>query len=187
VNTSEKHLIAEERAELIRIARKAIKEKLEGRTRDNAEPLTARLAQVQGAFVTLHRHGHLRGCIGYIQGIAPLYLTIAEMARAAAFGDPRFPSLRPEEFAEIDIEITVLSPLRKIDDPSEVQVGTHGLLVRQGPYQGVLLPQVPVEEGWARQTFLEHTCMKAGLPANCWQDEDTELLVFTGEVFGEKE
>ncbi len=187
MNTSEKRLTAEERAELIKIARKAIKEKLEGRTWDSAEPLTERLAQVQGAFVTLHERGHLRGCIGYIQGIKPLYLTIAEMARAAAFGDPRFPSLRSEEFTEIDIEITVLSPLRKIDDPSEVQVGKHGLLVRQGPYQGVLLPQVPVEEGWDRQTFLEHTCMKAGLHANCWKDEGTELLVFTGEVFGEKD
>jgi len=183
----DEQLTAEERAELIKIARKAIKEKLEGRTWDPEEPLTERLAQVQGAFVTLHRHGHLRGCIGYIQGIAPFYLTIAEMARAAAFGDPRFPALGPHEFEEIDIEITVLSPLHKIDDPLEVRVGKHGLLVRQGPYQGVLLPQVSVEEGWDRQTFLEHTCMKAGLPANCWKEEGTEFLVFTGEVFGEGE
>jgi AmmeMemoRadiSam system protein A len=184
---SDDELTAEERAELLRIARKAIKEKLEGRVWNPEEPLTERLAQVQGAFVTLHEQGMLRGCIGYIMGLKPLYLTIAEMARAAAFGDPRFMPLEPQEFDKIDIEITVLSPLRKIDDPQTVEVGRHGLLVRQGPYQGVLLPQVPVEQGWDRETFLSHTCMKAGLHQDCWKDEAAELFVFTGEVFGEKD
>lgn len=185
MNTSEEELSQEERAELLRIARKSIKEKLEGSTWNPADPLTERLTQVQGAFVTLHKRGMLRGCIGYITALKPLHLTVAEMARAAAFGDPRFPPLRQEEFAEIDIEITVLSPLRKIDDPEEVEVGKHGLLVRQGPYQGVLLPQVPEEQGWDRETFLNHTCMKAGLHQDCWKKEGTELFIFTGEVFGE--
>ena len=182
----EDELTTEERAELLRIARKAIKEKLEGRTWNPEEPLTERLAQVQGAFVTLHEQGLLRGCIGYICGLKPLYLTIAEMARAAAFGDPRFMPLEPQEFSKIEIEITVLSPLQKIDDPEKVEVGKHGLVVRQGPFQGVLLPQVPVEQGWDRETFLSHTCMKAGLPRSCWKEAGTELFTFTGEVFGEK-
>lgn len=184
--TSEASLSAEERAELLRIARKAIKEKLGGRAWNPEEPLTERLAQVQGAFVTLHEQGMLRGCIGHIMGLKPLYLTVAEMARAAAFGDPRFMPLEPQEFDKIDIEITVLSPLRKIDDPEKVEVGKHGLLVRHGPYQGVLLPQVPVEQSWDRETFLSHTCLKAGLHQDCWKEETTELFVFTGEVFGEE-
>ncbi|MEA3312437.1 MAG: AmmeMemoRadiSam system protein A [candidate division WOR-3 bacterium] len=185
MSASEEQLSTEERAELLRIARRAIKEGLAGRTWNPEKPSTKRLARVQGAFVTLHEQGQLRGCIGYIVGIKPLYLAIAEMARAAAFGDPRFMPLEPQEFAKIDIEITVLSPLRKIDDPKEVEVGRHGLVVRRGPYQGVLLPQVPVEEGWDRETFLSHTCMKAGLHKDCWQDEETELFCFSGEVFGE--
>jgi len=180
-------LSQEERAELIRIARKAIVERFAGRTWNPQKPLTDRLGRVQGAFVTLHRRGMLRGCIGHIMGVHPLYLTVAEMARAAAFGDPRFPPLRAQEFAEIDIEITVLSPLRRIDDPETVEVGKHGLLIRRGYNQGVLLPQVPVEQGWDRETFLNHTCLKAGLHPSCWRDSETELLVFTGEVFGERE
>ncbi|MBD3285114.1 AmmeMemoRadiSam system protein A [candidate division WOR-3 bacterium] len=184
---SEELLIPEERAELLRVARKAIAEKLGGVTWKPDEPLTERLAEVQGAFVTLHLRGMLRGCIGYIMGVKPLYLTIAEMARAAAFTDPRFPPLKEREFGKIDIEITVLSPLKKIYDPDKVVVGTHGLLVKRGPYQGVLLPQVPVEQGWDRETFLDHTCMKAGMRSGCWRDDDTEILVFTGEVFGEGE
>jgi AmmeMemoRadiSam system protein A len=183
---SEEKLTSEERTELIGIARRSIEEKLEGRTWNPEKPLTPRLSQKQGAFVTLHKRGMLSGCIGYIIGVEPLYLTVADMARAAAFSDPRFPPLRQEEFDEIDIEITVLSPLRKIDDPEKVEVGKHGLLIRRGPYQGVLLPQVPVEQGWDRETFLAHTCMKAGLRQDCWKDKGTELFVFSGEVFGEK-
>ncbi len=183
----EDKLTPEERTELLRIARTSIKEKLAGKTWNPAESLTPRLAEKQGAFVTLHIRGMLRGCIGYIVGYKPLYLTVAEMGRSAAFGDPRFPPLTPAEYPKIDIEITVLSPLRQIEDPSTVQVGKHGLLVRKGPYQGVLLPQVPVEEDWDRETFLAHTCRKAGLSSSCWRDGDTELFVFSGEVFGEKE
>jgi len=186
MSVSEEKLSAQERAELLRIARRAIKEKLEGRAWNPEKSSTERLARVQGAFVTLHEEGQLRGCIGYIVGIKPLYLTIAEMARAAAFSDPRFMPFGPQEFDKIDIEITVLSPLQKIDNPEIVEVGKHGLVVRQGPYQGVLLPQVPVEEGWDRETFLSHTCMKAGLPQDCWKEKETELFCFSGEVFGEK-
>ncbi|MCK4334074.1 AmmeMemoRadiSam system protein A [candidate division WOR-3 bacterium] len=182
----EDELTTEERAELLRIARKAIKERLEGRAWNPEKSSTERLARVQGAFVTLHEEGQLHGCIGYIVGIKPLYLTIAEMARAAAFSDPRFMPLGPQEFDKIDIEITVLSPLQKIDNPEIVEVGRHGLVVRRGQYQGVLLPQVPVEEGWDRETFLSHTCMKAGLHKDCWKEEETELFCFSGEVFGEK-
>lgn len=183
----EELLTPEERSELLKIARTAIAEKLKGKTWNPDRPLTERLADVQGAFVTLHLNGMLRGCIGYIIGVKPLYLTVAEMARAAAFTDPRFSPLGKNEFGKIDIEITVLSPLQKIDDPDKVEVGIHGLLVRRGPYQGVLLPQVPVEQGWDRRTFLDHTCMKAGMRSGCWREEETELFVFSGEVFGEGE
>lgn len=183
----EERLTSKERAELLHIARNSIKERFAGKNWNPSKPLTARLGEKQGAFVTLHIRGMLRGCIGYIVAYKPLYLTVAEMARSAAFGDPRFPPLTPAEYPKIDIEITVLSPMRQIDNPNEVQVGKHGLLIRKGPYQGVLLPQVPVEEGWNRETFLAHTCRKAGLPSSAWRDEDTELFVFSGEVFGEKE
>ncbi len=182
---AEEKLSTEERAELLKIARRAIAERLKGSTWNPERPLAKRLGNIQGAFVTLHRRGMLRGCIGYIEGVKPLYLTITDMARAAAFEDPRFRPLDSNEFDDIDIEITVLSPLHKIDDPQTVEVGKHGLLIRRGYNQGVLLPQVPVEEGWDRETFLAHTCMKAGLTSSCWQNPETELFVFTGEVFGE--
>ncbi len=180
-------LSIEEKRELIKIARKSIEEGLQGKRYVPVEPQNERLRKFQGAFVTLKEHGRLRGCIGYIEGIKPLYLTVAEVAYAAAFEDPRFPPLKKEEFSKIEIEITVLSPLRRIKDPKEVVVGKHGVLIRRGFYQGVLLPQVPIEEGWDRETFLAHTCLKAGLSLDCWKDPSTEIYVFTGEVFSEKE
>ncbi|NHZ45701.1 AmmeMemoRadiSam system protein A [Nitratidesulfovibrio liaohensis] len=142
-----------------------------------------------GAFVTFKKDGHLRGCIGSMVGDGPLYLTVARMARAAAFEDPRFPPVTAAEAPSLELDISVLGPLTRCPDPSLVRVGRHGLLVRQGYRSGVLLPQVPVEWGWDRETFLAQTCRKAGLPSDAWrdawQDGRTELYWFEAEVFGD--
>ena len=118
-------------------------------------------------------------------GTAPLHLTVKEMALSSAFGDPRFPPLTAEELPHIDIEISVLTPLREIHDVSEIAVGTHGLYMTRGGRSGVLLPQVAVEQKWNRSEFLEHTCRKAGLPADAWRDPETRIEVFRALVFSE--
>jgi len=143
-------------------------------------------SEKRGAFVTLYKKGALRGCIGYIEAIEPLAEAIREMALAAAFRDPRFPPLTADEFDEIDIEISVLSPIYPIEDPQTVVVGEHGLIVSYRGRRGLLLPQVPVEQGWDRETFLQHTCMKAGLPPDALE-QGAQLEGFTAIVFGEKD
>ena len=137
-----------------------------------------------GAFVTLKKTGKLRGCIGHFSGLGTLGETIRAMAREAAVSDPRFIPVTPGEVDELVIEISVLSPMKRIN-PEDVVPGLHGLYVRRGPRGGTLLPQVASEEGWDRQTFLEHTCLKAGLPPDAWLDRGTELLAYTAEVFSE--
>ncbi len=144
---------------------------------------STKLKEPRGAFVTLHKNGQLRGCIGQVRAIQPLYKTVAEMAYAAAFEDPRFPPLRADELPFIDIEISVLTPFKKISDVKEIEIGKHGLMIRKNGYSGLLLPQVPVEWKWDLQEFLEHTCLKAGLPKDAWKDKDTEIYVFSAEVF----
>lgn len=140
----------------------------------------------RGAFVTLHSQGNLRGCIGNFVGEGPLVHTIQQMAIAASTQDPRFSPVRPDEMNDIDIEISVLSPLEEIEDPATVEVGTHGVYIVSPRGRGVLLPQVATEQGWDRETFLDHTCLKAGLQPGCWRDPDVTILVFTAEIFGEK-
>lgn len=147
------------------------------------EPPTDKLRQTFGAFVTLTLAGNLRGCIGHIVGDKPLYLTIAEMARAAAFQDPRFPPLSTTEFERVHVEISILSPITPCPDPSLVEVGRHGLIMRQGYQQGLLLPQVPVEWRWNRETFLAQTCRKAGLAPDDWKKTETQIFWFEAEVF----
>jgi AmmeMemoRadiSam system protein A len=137
--------------------------------------------------VTLHKHGRLRGCIGYIQALKPLRQAVAEMAVQAALHDPRFPPVTSDELPELHIEISVLSPLEAVADVSEIEVGTHGLVIEDGRSRGLLLPQVPVEYGWDRDTFLEHTCAKAGLPPDRWKAQGVTITKFTAEVFGEEE
>lgn len=142
-----------------------------------------------GAFVTFKKDGHLRGCIGSMVGDGPLYRTVARMARAAAFEDPRFPPVTAAEVPALELDISVLGPITRCPDPAAVRIGRHGLLVRQGFRSGVLLPQVPVEWGWDRETFLAQTCRKAGLPPDAWRDAwrdgHTELYWFEAEVFGD--
>ncbi len=147
------------------------------------EAPTERLEQPFGAFVTLKRDGQLRGCIGRIDAAAPLLETIAQMAQAAAFEDPRFPPLVLEEFDALDIEISILSPIEPCPDTNRIEIGRHGLIIRSEGRSGLLLPQVPVEWGWDRQEFLQHTCRKAGLPLNAWCKPETQLLWFEAEVF----
>jgi AmmeMemoRadiSam system protein A len=141
---------------------------------------------VQGAFVTLHKAEQLRGCIGYVEGIKPLWQAVRDLAVEASAHDPRFPPVRPREVEEIDVEISVLSPLEQVRGPNDVEIGTHGLLLRSRGRSGLLLPQVATEHAWDAPKFLEQTCWKAGLPLDEWQSPHAELYRFGAEVFGEK-
>jgi AmmeMemoRadiSam system protein A len=133
--------------------------------------------------VTLKKRGHLRGCIGYIKAVKPLWETVQEMAVAAAFHDPRFPSLMPDEVQDLTFEVSVLSPLKRIKDINEIEVGKHGLYIVRGYNSGLLLPQVAAEYKWNRESFLNETCYKAGLPAQAWMDEETEIYTFSADYF----
>jgi len=168
---------------LLKLAHQSIEAALEDRDLDLSPP-TQRLAEARGAFTTLHLNGHLRGCIGYLFPTQSLYVSVAETARAAAFEDPRFEPVTPSEAPRLTIEISVLSPLQSIR-PEDVVIGKHGLVITQGQRRGLLLPQVPIEWDWDRETFLAQTCLKAGLPPNAWQ-QGAELQAFTAEVFGEQ-
>jgi AmmeMemoRadiSam system protein B/AmmeMemoRadiSam system protein A len=176
-------LTAAEKTALLELAKKTIEAKCRGDNAPAPEAKSPALSELRGAFVTLHKRGRLRGCIGHIQARQPLVKTVTEMAVAAAFDDPRFPPLRAEELKEIDIEISVLTPLRRITDVREIQVGTHGIYIRREGHSGLLLPQVATEWRWDRTTFLEHTCEKARLPKDAWKDEETEIYVFSADVF----
>jgi AmmeMemoRadiSam system protein A len=144
------------------------------------------LNQDRGAFVTLRKHGELRGCIGYIAPVKPLATTVRDVAAAAATQDRRFPPVTPAELGQLEYEVSVLSPMRRVLDTEKIQVGQHGLVMMQGDSMGLLLPQVPVEEHWDRKTFLEQTCRKAGLPSDAWRSADTDIFSFTALVFGER-
>ncbi len=172
------------KATLLRVARTTLEDHFSRKT----EPVDTGAPELQGengAFVTLHKNESLRGCIGVFTGKGPLHATIASMALAAAFDDPRFPPLTAAELDALDIEISVLSPLTPIQKVDEIEVGRHGLYIIKGFNRGVLLPQVATEYGWDRTTFLSQTCIKAGLNRDCWK-EGAQILVFTAEVFGEK-
>ena len=141
------------------------------------------LKENRGAFVTITKNGQLRGCIGYIEGRGPLHKTIEEMAEAAAFRDPRFRPVTEKELPDLEFEISVLTPLRRLTDVNEIEVGKHGIYIKKGWNSGLLLPQVATEYGWDRQTFLEHTCQKAGLPSNAWKDKNAEIYIFSADIF----
>ena len=143
-----------------------------------------RLKETRGAFVTLNVDGELRGCVGYPLPVRPLDETIIEMAVAAASRDTRFEPLRPEELGRLKIDVSVLGLPEPVADPSEVVVGRHGIIVSKGFLRGLLLPQVPVEHGWDRETYLDHGCLKAGLPRDAWR-RGAKIEVFTAQVFSE--
>ncbi|HUV36198.1 MAG TPA: AmmeMemoRadiSam system protein B [Patescibacteria group bacterium] len=170
---------------LLTLARRVIATELEGGSIEIGQPPSAVLREPRGGFVTLKKNGQLRGCIGYIEAIKPLVDTVVDMAKAAAFNDRRFPPVTADEVPRIDIEISVLSPITRIDDPSMIEVGTHGIIITRGSRRGLLLPQVAIEWGWDRDTFLDQTCVKAGLPADAWKQPGTKIEVFSADVFSE--
>ena len=171
-----------ERQALLRAARESLAGHFQGR-RPALPSATVALAEHRGAFVTLHRgDGELRGCVGQMRSDRPLLETVARMAVAAAVEDGRFEPVAEAELDQLSIEISALSPLEPIR-PEDVEVGRHGLLIGKGGRRGVLLPQVPGEQGWDRETFLVHTCRKAGLPDDAWKEPGVELLAFTADVF----
>ncbi len=174
----------EERSILLKLAHDSITAAAHGRRFSPAAP-SPHLAEPRGAFTTIYLRGELRGCVGYPSPIAPLYRTVADTARAAAFEDTRFPPLRADEISELEVSLSVLSPLSPVI-PEQIEVGRHGLVVSLSNHRGLLLPQVPVEHGWDRTTFLEQTCRKAGLPTDAWE-HGAKLEAFTAEIFGDRE
>lgn len=139
-----------------------------------------------GAFVTLHKNGQLRGCIGYTESHAPLEQTLKDAALAAAFNDPRFPAVTADELSEIDIEISLLSPPEKIQSPEELELGRQGAILKSRFNTGLFLPQVATEQGWNLEQFMDNLCLKAGLPSSHWQTEKYELFRFSAEILTEK-
>jgi AmmeMemoRadiSam system protein A len=175
-----------EKRTLIGIVKTVIKCTLEGKAIPKFRIDSPALQEKRGAFVTLKKHHRLRGCIGHIEARKPLYKTVEEMAAAAAFNDPRFPAVRSDEYNDLSIEISVLSPLKRIEDISEITVGIHGIYIVRGLNSGLLLPQVAIEYKWDRLNFLEETCYKAGLDTDAWKEKDTKIYIFSADVFGEE-
>ena len=180
-------LTAREKKALLDIVKTAIAAKVNNKEMPELSVDSETLKEKRGAFVSLKKHGHLRGCIGYIKPVKALGETVQEMAIAAAFHDPRFPSLKRDEVQDLTFEISVLSPLKRIKDINEIEIGKHGLYVVRGYQSGLLLPQVAIEYKWDRETFLHETCYKAGLPTQAWMDRETEIYIFSADYFGDKD
>jgi AmmeMemoRadiSam system protein A len=175
----------ESRVILLRLARQAIEAAIVRRKLDSL-PLQPELSERQGAFVTLTRHGQLRGCIGQVEPVDPLVKVVAHCAAAAATEDPRFTPVASEEIPTLEIELSILSrpgPVRF----EEIDIGTHGLIATRGGRRGLLLPQVADEHNWPVERFLEETCLKAGLGPYDWKQPDTRIEAFTAEVFCERD
>ena len=177
-----------DRQTLLTVARERISSTLTG-TPPSFPPRRAELEVAGGAFVTLHALSgtvrRLRGCIGHIESTRPVYDTVNDAAYAAAFRDPRFPPLTADELGSVELEVSVLSRLERITDTRIIVPGTHGIMIEQGRRSGLLLPQVASERDWDRETFLEQTCLKAGLPPGAWSNPDTVIRIFTADVFDE--
>lgn len=183
MKTSE--LTDKEKTYLLDLARRVITAKTEGNDFSADTFFSDNLKKKYGVFVTLHKHGQLRGCIGYVEGIKRLKDAVIEMSVSAAFEDPRFPQVRNNELDDINIEISVLSPLETISDIDRITIGEHGLVIKNGLNRGLLLPQVAVEYQWNKEEFLEHACQKAGLSKNSWREPTTVIQLFSAEVFSE--
>jgi AmmeMemoRadiSam system protein A len=175
-----------DRQSLLELARRAIAEAVSLQKSTEEISPGGVFAEKRGVFVTLHRLGRLRGCIGVVDAFEPLGESIARCAANAALHDPRFSPVRADELPELEIELSLLSPLEPIL-PEKIEIGKHGLLISQGSKRGLLLPQVAVEHKFGRDQFLEETCRKAGLNANAWQEPETQILGFACEVFSEGE
>lgn len=174
-----------EQQQLLHLARETVCATVTNQPLPLLEAPAAALCSHSGCFVTIKQQGQLRGCIGSFVAQQPLWQTVREMAVAAAIRDPRFYPMKPEDLTDFNLEISVLSPLQQIRSVEEITVGLHGIYLIKGHSHGVLLPQVAVEYGWDRDTFLRQTCRKAGLPDDAWQ-KDAEIYLFSAEVFGEK-
>jgi AmmeMemoRadiSam system protein A len=173
----------DERILLLQLAHDSILSALE-RREISLNPPTPHLSEPRGVFTSLYLHGELRGCVGYVLPVSPVYRAVADTARAAAFEDMRFHPVTLPEARDLEIELSILSPPQLIS-PEAVEIGRHGLLITMVGHRGLLLPQVPTEHNWDRTTFLDQTCRKAGLPPNAWQHGAT-IEAFTAEIFGEK-
>jgi len=170
---------------LLQLAREKIVARCQRKQIPEKPFFSVRLKKKLGVFVSLHSVGELRGCIGYVKGIRPLQQAVAEMAESAAFHDPRFLPVLAEEADNLDIEISVLSELDRVDNIAEIMVGSDGLLIEKGIFSGLLLPQVATEMGWDRETFLGQTCRKAGLSEDEWKSGKCTIYKFTAEIFSE--
>jgi len=180
-------LSKEQRKRLLEIARNSIETYLTTNRKLEVTEKDPVLLKEMGAFVTLHQHGQLRGCIGNIIGKGPLYLTVRNMAIESAVGDPRFSPVELHELKDLEIEVSALSPVKKVDSADEIELGVHGVIVKKGFNSGVFLPQVATETGWSKEEFLSNLCAhKAGLAPGAWKDKSTEMYVFSAEVFSEK-
>lgn len=180
-------LTAAQKCDLLRFARQAIAAHIANLPLPRLGEEWQGLDHVHaGVFVSLHIGERLRGCIGYVEGTRALPEALCETAIAAASRDPRFEPLTLDELAQVEIEISILSPLHNVASPEEIILGRHGVMVRRGPHQGLLLPQVSRHHEWDIETFLAHVCQKAGLPTSAWKDPDASILVFEAEVFSER-
>jgi AmmeMemoRadiSam system protein A len=174
-----------EKKYLLSVARNSIEKAVSGQAREIHDKVPTKLREPYGAFVTLHLEGDLRGCIGYIESAGTLVETVQEAAEKAALHDYRFNPVTIDEIPRLEIEISVLTPLKLVSDTNEIEVGKHGLMIHLGHNRGLLLPQVAPEQGWDRETFLNQTARKAGLHSAAWKDPNARIFSFTAEVFSE--
>ncbi len=175
-------LSEKDKEQLREIAKNAIESALFGQEKVAVSP-SEQLKEKGGAFVTIKKKGDLRGCIGYIRAVFPVHQTVKEAAIQAAFHDPRFGPLTRNEWKDIEIEISVLTPMKMIASIEEIEVGKHGLYIERGYESGLLLPQVATEYDWDRITFLEHTCYKAGLHKDAWKGKGVNIYIFSADIF----
>ncbi len=176
-----------DRKALLKIARETVKSGFSAEKYLPAKPESVFLLSKRGAFVTIHgKNGVLRGCIGMMQSDLPLYQTVRDMALEAAFNDSRFDGIKASELESLRFEISVLTPFKKIKDPKEIELGKHGVMVKQGASSGVFLPQVALETGWGIEEFMGHLCEgKAGLSFDCWKNGKADIYTFEAEIIQE--
>ncbi len=182
----------EDAKKLIDLAKKAVSDIFEGNVTDAEEYLKKNFSDNKGIFVTINKKGQLRGCMGMVDAVYPLYEGVIKLAAAAAFEDPRFPQVEKDELDDLEFELTILSERKKIDvkKPEDylekIKIGRDGLMIKGNLGSGLLLPQVPIEQGWGVEEFLGHVCEKAGMPSEEWKDLTNEIFAFQGEVWAEE-
>lgn len=177
----------ENKKNIILAARKAVELELFKKTSFDPDLTDSFFDKKSGIFVTIHKKGKLRGCIGYIEGFMPIREAIYDLALSAAFRDPRFNPLSTEEYPHIDFEISILSPIERINSIDEIIIGEDGLIITKGMKRGLLLPQVATENNMSKEEFLSHTCMKAGLSPNEWKSSEVQIEKFSAVIIRENE